>query len=256
MRRLVLFILVLLSVLTPLGVHAEDSDRWLNLDTDEVRGLQSYLDKRTIEFNKNKNEILYWIRSGALNRPVYSVYQVSLDVNDCSYKELRHVSYGYQKRKIIEFKDPQYALIIPEFPSEKAAAYVCKVLGINSSFKDGPHDWKLIKTETYNRKDLEYRAEPWIENRTIEYYFCTDYYQTYSNKGIWRVYIKRKIYDDRGSGKPRECDRFYINNYGVDIINQKVSNPILNTDDWKICPPGSLEEAILNETKLLVTGAN
>lgn len=251
MRRLVLFILVLLSVLTPLGVHAEDSDRWLNLDTDEVRGLQSYLDKRTIEFNKNKNEILYWIRSGALNRPVYSVYQVSLDVNDCSFKELRLVSYGYQKRKIIEFKDPQYALIIPGFPSEKAAAYVCKVLGINSSFKDGPHDWKLIKTETYNRKDLEYRAEPWIENRTIEYYFCTDYYQTYSNKGIWRVYIKRKIYDNNW-GNPI----VYINDYGVDIINQKVSNSTPYTDSWKICPPGSLEEAILNETKLLVTGAN
>ena len=68
------------------------------------------------------------------------------------------------------------------------------------------------------------------------------------------MYIKRKIYDNRG--EPGEHDYFYINNYGVDIINQKVSNPTLNTDNWKICPPGSLEEAILNETKLLVTGAN
>lgn len=251
MRRLVLFILILLNVLTPLGVHAEDSDRWLYLDTNEIRGFQSYLDKKTIEFNKNKNEILYWIRDGSPNRSVYSVYQVSLDVNDCSYKELRHVYYGYQKQEIIEYKDPQHVLIIPEFPNEKAAAYVCKVLGINSSFKDGPHDWKLIKTETYNRKDLGYSMDRlWVENKTIEYYLCTDYYQTYSNKGIWRVYIKRKIYDD---GRKSWV---YINNYGVDIINQKVSNPTLTKDNWKICPPGSLEEAILNETKLLVTGAN
>lgn len=225
MKRII-SILLLFFVLASGGVSFA-ADRWVTAySTGDYPASDynqnEYVDSQTISYNKDDNNITYWIKiTSPWNTGYTFLAQHRCNLTEKKIQILRSISYdeGILQRSI-DTPNPDSIRIVPDSPAEKEINTVCKLVGRAPIFDVSTHRWKWI-----------------YSTDKITYSICMDYkdYDPITGRAI--IYVKQKYLNGI------HWTQTYICNLKENTIIALVGRV---HSDQNFIVPDSIEERIFN----------
>lgn len=224
MKQIISASLLLITLMLPSNFSFA-SARWVNAES--TPDFNTYVDSQTVSYNKDDNNITYWIKR--TSPPAYGytfMEQHSCNLTEKKIDILKSITYKQEILQRSTNTPHSYVIrITPDSPAEHEVNTACSTIGLAPVLGVSTHRWK------------------WIHSTDkTSYSICVDQKEYNPATGRALIYIKKTYLNGR------HWTQAYVCNLKENTLTTSLDE---SNNDQKFIVPDSIEERIFNAAVIL-----